>query len=333
LSAEQVRHDTSVIARTMINGYCGWPFHSEIVKRTILNGLEKIYDGARNMTVLELFNKLKPIVEKIPDNHIRIILGDNSARTTLSHKNKDVGRNLAAWNERLKITEENGITILAIRTLSNWSDEHYDKIKSLEKNLGKSKCLIVDLRQNGGGSSRPVDWLADFLYGAETRGAVKTYIRATPEARIIQSANPNNAWARVDKSKDPAVWADYTSISYPKFASDKPGYAKPIYILTDGNTGSSAEIFVLCMTKHPYVKYVGDNTAGMEVYGYMGCIATPNSQIKLAIGNVYRELEIENFELNGFTPTIKCKNSQDALAVALTDFEESKKIQLFKNRL
>jgi len=81
------------------------------------------------------------------------------------------------------------------------------------------------------------------------------------------------------------------------------------------------------MNKHPYVKYVGDNSAGMEVYGYMGRVFTPNSRIKLAIGNVYRELEVENFELNGYKPNIPCNDLQDALDTAISDYNKSRNLQ------
>ena len=33
LTAKQVRHEVSVFARVLINVYCGWPFHDEILKR------------------------------------------------------------------------------------------------------------------------------------------------------------------------------------------------------------------------------------------------------------------------------------------------------------
>lgn len=327
ISAEQVRKDISVIARTLIKGYCGWPFHKELLKHTTLTGLLNIYNNASEVSVENFFELLKPIIKKIPDNHIRLILGENIAKTSLSHKNKDVGKNLATWGDRLKIEKRDDIVILAIRTLSDWKEEDYEKLKKLEKIIIGSKCLIVDLRHNGGGNSRPIEYLADFLYGAETRGAIRTYIRTTPEAKIIQSINPNQGWEKLDKTKDPTIWADYIGIPYPKFSSEKPGYEKPIYILTDGYTGSSAEIFILRMNKHPYVKYVGDNSAGMEVYGYMGHVIIPNSQIKFAIGNVYRELEIKDFELKGYPPDILCNDGEDALDMAIFDYKTSQKFR------
>lgn len=323
LSAKQIKHDVSVIARTLINGYCGWPFHNKIVKHQILIGLTEVYDTAHNMSAKEFFNLLKPIFAKIPDNHIQAVLMEDVAKTELSHINKNVGKNIATRAEQLKFERRKGVAIIAASTLSGFGGKQFEQIKEFVNTLNSSNCLIVDLRGNGGGNSGPMDKLADFLYGAKTRSVVKSWIRTTPEAAIIQSSNQNNSWSSLDKSKDPAIWQSYDT-QYPKFASENQGYTKPIYILTDGNTGSSAEMFVLRMTKHPNVKYVGDNTAGMEVYGFMRETVVPNSGVKLRIGNVYRELEQKNFELIGHAPDIACRDGQDALETAISDFDKSK---------
>ena len=326
MTAQQVRHDISVIARTFIHGYCGWPFHTEIVKRQILVKLLKIHNNASDMTIKEFFDLLKPVVAKIPDNHIRFILGhgDYTAKTELARKHKNVGRNRATFDEKIKVEKIEDVAVLAIRTLSNWQDEHFDKIKELENMLDESKCLIVDLRGNGGGSSSPTNKLADILYGAKTGGLVRSWIRTTPEATIIQNLEKNKQWANLDRSKDPTILADFSKMPPPAFASDNSGWARPIYILTDRGTCSSAEIFVIRMIRHPNVKYVGDNTGGMEIYAEMGFVVLPNSNIKFGIGNVYHELEQKNFELIGHKPDIKCQDGKDAFEVAINDYNMPK---------
>lgn len=321
LSIKQIKHDISVIARIFINGYCGWPFHSTLVKYNILNALSKIYDNTSEISVEHFFDLLKPIISKIPDNHISLRFGPDAARTKMSHKNKNVRKNIASYSEKVKLEIRDDMVILGIRTLLNLSDEHSKKIKNLENILPKSKCLIVDLRGNGGGDSQPVGWLADYLYGAPTRGPLlKTFIRTTIEAKKLQSISQNSGWNTSYQTKDPIIWKDYTNIPHQKFASKNPGYTKPIYILTDGHTGSSAEIFILLMMKHPYVKYIGDNSEGSNVFGEIVHALIPNSNIIFCVGNVYRELEIKNFELQGYTPNIKCDDDQDALNIAVLDY-------------
>ena len=70
------------------------------------------------------------------------------------------------------------------------------------------------------------------------------------------------------------------------------------------------------------VKFVGDNSAGMEVYGDMAHAHLPNSNINISIGTKYRVLEINNFELHGYKPDIMCDDNQDAFQVALNDYHK-----------
>ena len=78
-------------------------------------------------------------------------------------------------------------------------------------------------------------------------------------------------------------------------------------------------MFLLRMIHHPYVRVVGDNSAGMERFGNMGTGFLPVSNIIFSVGLNYRELEIDNFELHGYEPDIPCKDGQDAFEVAIGD--------------
>ena len=110
-------------------------------------------------------------------------------------------------------------------------------------------------------------------------------------------------------------------------ANPEKAYMKPIYILTDGQTGSSAEMFLLRMIHHPCVHVVGDNSAGMEEYGNMANSFLPHSQITVAVGMNYRKLLQEDFELNGHKPDINCPDGTDAFTVAMAQIEKSKTLQ------
>lgn len=106
---------------------------------------------------------------------------------------------------------------------------------------------------------------------------------------------------------------------------------KPIYILTDRQTASSAELFLLRMIHHPCVFVVGDNSSGTEAFGDVGHNLLPNSQIKISIGMKYRVLTQENFELNGVTPHIKCPENTDALDVALQEIVNQRNLSQLMN--
>ncbi len=321
LTQDEVRHDISVIARIFIRVYSGWPFHNEIVKRRILCGLEKLYDNATKISKISFFESLKPIIEKIPDNHIGLNFSKYFVRTSLGRKYKDVGQNIATKDEKLKIEKRGDMLIVGISTLVNWNDTDRKKLHDAKDALDASNGLIIDFRGNGGGDTRPIQKLVGYLYGADPRSLIKSYVRTTPEAkRIYQNPTPE----KLNQSVDPTVFQNYNNVPYPKFGSKTAGYDKPIYILTDSYTGSSAESCILALMHHPHIRFVGDNTCGVEVFGEARFAMLPNSQMLFKVGCVYRELEIENFELKGLTPDIKVAEGKDALDVAIADFEQKR---------
>lgn len=130
LTAKQVRHEVSVFARVLINVYCGWPFHDEILKRKILRILTDIYNDAHEMTSLELLEQLRPCIEIIPDNHIslRMVGYDKGVRTGLRKPRPNVGSNVAGV-EKFIIELKKGIGIIGVRTLSKWSAEEQESFK------------------------------------------------------------------------------------------------------------------------------------------------------------------------------------------------------------
>lgn len=99
----------------------------------------------------------------------------------------------------------------------------------------------------------------------------------------------------------------------------------------DGEQHDQAE--TIQQNNHPKAKFVGTNTRGGEVYGYnYAYILLPHSHMQFNVGCVYRELFTEDFELNGYTPDIKCPDGTDAFAVAMTEIEKSKTITIADTR-
>ncbi|MCR4917313.1 MAG: hypothetical protein K5912_00005, partial [Alphaproteobacteria bacterium] len=157
LTAKQVLHEVSVFARVLINVYCGWPFHNETLKRKILWILIDIYKNAHDMTSLELLEQLKPAIEIIPDNHInlRMVGYDKGVRTGLRKQRPNVGSNVAG-DEKFFVGLKNDIGIIGIRTLFKWTTEEKENFeKQWRTMLPKAKTLIIDLRDNDGGSDGP----------------------------------------------------------------------------------------------------------------------------------------------------------------------------------
>jgi len=319
IPADQVKRDVAILARLLINVYCGWPFHNEIVKRKVLKKLLSIYNNAHDMTPTDLFNKLADVVAIIPDKHICLHFYKSQARYNSGRKNKNVGKNLADANTLVTELRPDNVAVIAFHRM--YRDDWVEKqLLAFKESLDKSSALIVDLRGNGGGNSKYSDNLAKYLYGGDIRSAKKTFIRNNPDAaRFLPLARPDGAWwDKVKGDTDPLSCLEEPLVSF----NAENGYNKPIYILTDGRTGSSAEMFLLRMIHHPSVKVVGDNSAGMEVYGNIGRACLPSSNIIVGIGMNYRELEFDNFETKGYKPDIMCKDGQDAFEVAMADLSK-----------
>lgn len=332
LTAEQIRHEVSVFSRVLINIYCGWPFHNETLKRKILKMLIDIYRNARDMTSLELLEQLKPVIQIIPDNHInlRMVGYDTGCRTGLRKKRPDVGANVAG-DKKFIVELKKDIGVIGIRTLFEWSTEDKQNFEQQWRSmLPKAKILIIDLRDNYGGSSGPTDILARYILGARYPIARKECIRNNPDANTVKKwkAGTDIDKFNVKSTDDPVVFKDNSNISLPKFDSTKAGFNDPIYVLINGKVMSAAEIMCTNMRNYPNVKFVGTNTCGGEVYGYnYAYILLPHTHMNFNVGCVYRELFVENFELNGYEPDIKCTDGANAMDVAMFDIKKNKSQQ------
>ena len=96
---------------------------------------------------------------------------------------------------------------------------------------------------------------------------------------------------------------DETAVYYP--FNDKEGYHGRIDILTDRGVGSSAESAYTSFYHHPNVRYVGENTAGMQQYT-QGSFAMPCGYLmRVGVTKLtYWDKEGENIEVRGISRTL-----------------------------
>ena len=327
LTAEEVKQDTSIFARLLIRAYVGWPVLNVFIKRKVLKQLINLYNNAHEITAQDFFDSIKSVIGSIPDNHISMSFNGVRATTTKRKEYKNVGSNISQDADISFKMLKKDIAIIGFKKMLR-TDEFKDTIASfISEILPKSKALIIDLRGNSGGNSTYSDKFANYLCGTKIDSYRKLYVRATPEAqKIQQQSSPNAFWAGLPESEDFIFFREGKNYSIDK----NKAYMKPIYILTDRITGSSAEMFLLRMIHHPCVKVIGDNSAGMETFGNMGSAFLKNSQIKVAIGMNYRILFEDNFELNGYKPDIQCEDGTDALATALAEIDKKLLLQQVK---
>ncbi|MFQ6704569.1 MAG: S41 family peptidase [Alphaproteobacteria bacterium] len=329
LTAEQVQHEVSVFARVLINVYCGWPFHNEVLKRKILKTLIDVHKNAHDMTSAEFLEQLRPAIEIIPDNHIQLnMVGQNmGARTALRKPRPNVGKNIAS-GKKFHTEQRGDIGIIAVPTLSGWTDAER---KIFEKQwraiLSQSKTLIIDLRDSGGGDNRPTDKIAEYILGQKYPNANKEIIRNNPDAKHVHKLYPERIGNNFDTDSldDPFIIHDNSIKPTQKY--DPKNARHTVYILTNRGVSSSAEMFIFRMKHYPKTTIVGTNTNGCEVYGYNQYILLPYTHMKFTVGAVYRELSIKDFETNGFEPDIKCADGTDAFAVTMDEIEKSNALQ------
>ncbi len=323
MTAADVRHDTAVLGRILINGYCGWPYHDEIVKRKVLMILDRIFTDAHDMSSNSYFSLIKDVLVDIPDNHICMVLDKQVARIGMQKPGANVGDNIARGEQSCVKTmmRADNIAVIGFAAMCN-IDQVGQILQNFRDDIRRSDALIVDVRGNSGGNSYFSDHLAWQLCGAQVQSARAVFIRNNPDAaRVIQS-NPYI----LDDIRDRHFHSDPVRFDN---AADVPvdmtrGYNRPVYILTNRGTASSAEMFVARMKQHPHVRLVGENTKGCEVFGNMGTVFLPHSRIVVRVGIQYRELEWDNFETNGFVPDIRVADGMDAMNVAVADFTRQK---------
>lgn len=204
-------------------------------------------------------------------------------------------------------------------------DKEYEKIRN-----NKDSRIILDVRGNFGGEDKPIDHIAKRLYG----NLVNTYKRCEisdtaisnkflhdhgaykPQSYEKDGIKKENLIERKYFSNKNQILFDETGIYYP-FNEDK-GYKGKIDILIDRGVGSSAESAYTSFYHHPNVRYVGENTKGMQQFT-QGTFSMPcGYSMRVGVTKLtYWDKEGENIEVNGHKPDVDCKG-KDALEMVLT---------------
>ena len=243
------------------------------------------------------------------------------------------GEHVPTWE--IGILKKNGEDILVVSVFDimhrgndyeEWKDfiEKFDEVYGKDKEKWEKGRIILDVRGNRGGEDKPIDHMAKRLYG----NLVNTYKRCEVKDSSLgyhlyqQHGSVKNAKKLGQEppkrehfsGKNKALF-DETGVYY-AFNEEK-GYKGRIDILTCARVGSSAESAYSSFYHHPNVRYIGENTAGMQQY-VQGTFATPwGGEMRVGWGKLtYWDKEGENIEVKGHKPDVECK-SKDAFDVAL----------------
>ena len=331
LNPEQARQDITRLAQMFINVYGGWPFYPKLLRLRILNKLNRIYDKITHpITAAELFTQLKPIIEIMPDNHLWIKLGDNSAKYPRKPR-IDVGTNLAITHGNGKkywIDKIGNVGVIAFsKCFAPDNSENMEQFRNRIRDVMAGTCaLVIDVRDNGGGSPLIMSMICDEIMGPIGIPRTKRmWSRTTSQAQGLYKYSTLSR-NHIDKTVDPTIVADNTKFKLPTDYS--PVYDRPVYILQNNKTASSAEHLQAQLRYHPQMQIVGSKSSGCMQYTNYQILRLGNSGILIQLASVYAEFfGIKHFETNGFEPDIKCPDEADALTVAMAQIEKSKTLQ------
>ena len=214
----------------------------------------------------------------------------------------------------------------------SWQDfiETFDNTYLPNKEKWDEGRVILDVRGNRGGEDKPIDHVAKRLYGNMLNTYKRCEIKDTALSNYFLHQHgaykPQNYERSGVKEEDLVVRSNFsgenrtlfdeTSTYYP--FNEQTGYNGRIDILLDRDVGSSAESAYTSFYHHKNVRYIGENTSGMQQYT-QGTFPTPwGGGMRVAVTKLtYWDKEGENIEVKGHRPDINC-SGHDAFDVALT---------------
>ena len=157
-------------------------------------------------------------------------------------------------------------------------DDAYDAAAAAMNFVANSNAVIIDLRQNGGGSAAMIRFVCGYLF-EEKEHLINWDIRA--EGKTVQSYS-----------------ADYVP--------GKRITEQPVYVLTSGRTFSAAEEFTFDVKNLERAIVVGDTTGGggHTVAGYMFDFDSLRVSMRIPYGRAYNPENNEGWEGKGVIPDI-----------------------------
>lgn len=165
-----------------------------------------------------------------------------------------------------------------------------------------SNAVIIDLRDNFGGSPETVSLLAGFFMKEPNILSIN-YTRATDKKEEIWSTIAD---VRINSSNPDNFIISTSSLERLKNV--------PLYILTSKFTFSAAEMFSSSLQVYKRAKTVGENTGGGG-HGIMPFEIAQGFTAYIPMGDLYHPVTEESWEVVGVKPDIPC-DADDAKRVA-----------------
>lgn len=213
-------------------------------------------------------------------------------------------------------------TLLSIRSFNAGLTRMLDSVyQSILPEIKKYPKLIIDVRDNGGGSDASYKSLMPLLYTDPFNSDVMEYF-VTPD-NIRAYAAYDSALLRQDpKSRPPfreplALMRNAKPYTYTHFGNGKPrsirytvnkGNPQKIAVVYNRNCASSCESFLFEVLNSRKTIRVGENSGGYTGYGNVMTITTPCGNTLAWTTTVYREQW--KYEFAGIPPQYRVPSSE-----------------------
>ena len=239
--------------------------------------------------------------------HLQDVTRDKHLRVRVASPDRPVQ---PSGEQRLRSARENrygfgrseilpgNVAYLEIRSFAAWVPEARDTIGRIMSSLADADALIIDLRDNGGGSPGAVAFVSSYLFGDEPVHLNSLYFRP---------ANRTD-----DFHTDPSV------------PGRKFGAVKPVFVLTSAYTFSAAEEFTYNLQARKRATIVGETTGGGAHPGGMVPIG-PHLTVFVPSGRAINPITKSNWEGTGVRPEIAVPRDK-ALDAALAAARKVKTI-------
>ena len=213
---------------------------------------------------------------------------------------------------------DSNTTLIRMPTFSGNSDKLYDSLIKLNYDkIRESKTLIIDLRNNGGGTTNGFDNLLPFICNKplitcggyvlcsndiieEAKSDVEYYKKKNNIKRLNYS---NNYLDSLLKYKGNFLYVKEDTINFSSILNNK---VKNVALITNNATRSAAELIILYLRGHEKVTVFGENSAGAVDYLDIFTYKLPVSKFVLWVATVKRYLSSSNDKLDsdGLIPNI-----------------------------
>lgn len=192
----------------------------------------------------------------------------------------------------------------------------------IDKEIQSKPNLIIDLRNNGGGSESSYLNLLPYVYTRPLK-IDPALVWVSPEniRRYEESAGNKELIERMKQSK-PFTFIPYVTIGENTWTIDSlTVYPKKVVLLFDKGTASAAEGMITYFMQSDKVITVGENSGGYIGYGNVMSTTTPCEKFRIRCTTTQYE-EKSKYEFVGIAPMHQVSKDSDWIEFALKLLKE-----------